>query len=644
MSHLSSNWRVLSLVVYLLCAVRNSLGQVQKCTAYSVSGTNNAQTGYATCSFTACPGVSYTISMCSNGGQCNGDTYLKLHDSANALVASNDNFCGKCSQITYLFTQGQCARHTIREGCKSATACSGTVVVVTTTNSPTLAPTSALPTTDPTILPTLLPTADPSTVPTEVPSVVPTPNPTAAPTLVPTAMPSSVKQRVKESPTWKVKSGYAFAAITTTGAAATWGRLTMADDPPVTDRVTKARVVIPADVVEITASRTAFVALLSKGAYQSWGAEDVIAGGTNSDIISTKFPTETSVQPNTFVASDAAFAGLNYEHSIVAFGAWGQGGNISEATILYNYSNHLTHQVHEITAAAGAFAALTWYRTVYTWGSPMLGAGVSSDTVPALVDVYKVCATRSAFAALLYSGRVLTWGDRYAGGNSTAVAEHLVSGVFHVIASQSVFVAFKNDGGLVTWGNAEYGGGYVHTAVNASMEVAFVAQTSTAFAAMTVDGSVVTWGMPSCGGESASVKHLLVDINAIYANNYAFAAVNQAGGVTTWGDAANGGVIPSDLRSSLSSGVVRIYSTLRAFAALKNDGSVVTWGNVHHGGDAAAAAPYLTSSVTAVCANDVAFTAILADGRAVVWGHSASVPYAGLLVNAPSFVGVNACA
>jgi hypothetical protein len=115
--------------------------------------------------------------------------------------------------------------------------------------------------------------------------------------------------------------------------------------------------------------------------------------------------------------------------------------------------------------------------------------------------------------------------------------------------------------------------------------------------------------------------------------------------VVTWGDAENGGVVPADLTQSLSSGVTEIFSTHRAFAALKGiPGELVLWGNAYHGANAEDAAPYLTSGVRTVCSNDVAFTALLRDGRAAVWGHTSSIPFAGLLHDAPSFVDSHTCA
>jgi hypothetical protein len=45
-----------------------------------------------------------------------------------------------------------------------------------------------------------------------------------------------------------------------------------------------------------------------------------------------------------------------------------------------------------------------------------------------------------------------------------------------------------------------------------------------AFAALKLGGTVVTWGNATAGGDSSAVAAELVDVVAIYANDFAFAA------------------------------------------------------------------------------------------------------------------------
>jgi hypothetical protein len=145
------------------------------CSFYSAKNTNNAAVHYATCSFTACGGASLVIS--SNCG-CVGDTYIRLYDETNLnLLASNDDYCGVCSQISY-FVSGSslnCNTFNLHQGCYSNRNCSATFTVTdqmvpTSYPSTTPFPTStSLPTLDPTYKPSFLPTASPSN-PTTTPS------------------------------------------------------------------------------------------------------------------------------------------------------------------------------------------------------------------------------------------------------------------------------------------------------------------------------------------------------------------------------------------------------------------------------------------------------------------------------------------
>lgn len=64
-----------------------------------------------------------------NLATCSGDTYLRVLDANGNEVATNDNFCGSCSSVTFRPTSTACAVYTIVEGCAGNGICSGTVAV-----------------------------------------------------------------------------------------------------------------------------------------------------------------------------------------------------------------------------------------------------------------------------------------------------------------------------------------------------------------------------------------------------------------------------------------------------------------------------------------------------------------------------------
>ena len=63
-----------------------------------------------------------------------------------------------------------------------------------------------------------------------------------------------------------------------------------------------------------------------------------------------------------------------------------------------------------------------------------------------------------AFALLTDWGAVVTWGHANSGGDSRGVAAQLSGGVQTVVGTTGAFAAVKVDGSVVTWGDADSGG------------------------------------------------------------------------------------------------------------------------------------------------------------------------------------------
>eukprot|EP00597_Dinobryon_sp_UTEXLB2267_P015099 CAMPEP_0170119432 /NCGR_PEP_ID=MMETSP0020_2-20130122/14390_1 /TAXON_ID=98059 /ORGANISM="Dinobryon sp., Strain UTEXLB2267" /LENGTH=871 /DNA_ID=CAMNT_0010348797 /DNA_START=71 /DNA_END=2686 /DNA_ORIENTATION=- len=167
------------------------------CAAYSATNTASATQNYATCTFTACAGVSLRIADC-DASRCasgvNNDQYIRLYDGSGAAVASNDDSCNRCSIITYT-TSGVCQKYTLFEGCYSSNSCSGvfTISDSSISSSPTTAAISS---------PSVVPTAP---LLTRVPTAVPTARLTALPTVTSNAIPTRLSTL---SPTPKTSTQY----------------------------------------------------------------------------------------------------------------------------------------------------------------------------------------------------------------------------------------------------------------------------------------------------------------------------------------------------------------------------------------------------------------------------------------------------
>ena len=139
-------------------------------------------------------GSVYTASMCASfgwgNGKCTGDAYMRIVDSNGVDLASNDDSCGKCSQVSYTSSSG-CTNVRLRIGCSGSSSCSGNVEYSTGPAptqkstpkptaapiyyyiSPTMGPTLRVPTLEPTVYtyPTY-PTRQPTIISTSVSAIV----------------------------------------------------------------------------------------------------------------------------------------------------------------------------------------------------------------------------------------------------------------------------------------------------------------------------------------------------------------------------------------------------------------------------------------------------------------------------------------
>jgi hypothetical protein len=501
---------------------------------------------------------------------------------------------------------------------------------------PTFAPTAVptAPSASPTAKPTTKPSASPTSQPSSQPSSQPASRPSAQPSTQPSFQPSinaDALQSILASPTYKVRNGFAFAAVGTDGKAQAWGEAAYGGD------ASAVQSQLDSGVMSVVASRFAFAAIQTDGSMTLWGVNTTTSG---LDRYGSLPYAVTNV-----VANPGAFAGVDTATGrVIAVGSQPGGGNVLDDAYCNGYSAQLSSGVRSIAASAGAFAAIKTDNTLLCWGNKHAGADVSSVFLSSLVGVQAVVATVSAFAVLLADNTVASWGNRWSGGDSSAVSGQLIE-VHHLTASRSCFVAFKKNSGVVVWGYGEHGGDTSAVAAALSSHVVQVAHTFTAMAALKADGTVVAWGEAGAGGDASAVHGDLHGVTCIVANSGGFSALTSTGGVVAWGTTDYGGSIPSDKVTALSSGVVSIAHTDRAFAALKNDGSVVVWGQAGHGGEPGAAVEaLLTSGVHTICANDVAFSAIKTDGLVVAWGHSVSVPTAGVQFTSSSLATGAQCA
>ncbi len=217
-----------------------------------------------------------------------------------------------------------------------------------------------------------------------------------------------------------------------------------------------------------------------------------------------------------------------------------------------------------IYSTDAAFAALKSDGSVVAWGNANQGGTAPSGVTNAGSNVVRIYSTSTAFAALKGDGTVFVWGNATNGGNAPSGVTNAGSNVIHIYSNRTAFAALKGDGTVVAWGGS--GGTAPSSVSNAGINIVHIYSNEYAFAALKGDGSVVAWGTASFGGTGSapsSVSSVGSNVIHIYGNGSAFAALKSDGTVVAWGNADEGGSLtsPIDVASQLGAGsnVIKIF-------------------------------------------------------------------------------------
>jgi serine protease len=94
--------------------------------AFSASNTNSAQQNTVNSTVNLTANTTYTIQTCGTGS---GDTYLRLYNSGGSQMASGDDGCTTGTATKFTYKPTTTAKYTIKAGCYSSYACSGTISI-----------------------------------------------------------------------------------------------------------------------------------------------------------------------------------------------------------------------------------------------------------------------------------------------------------------------------------------------------------------------------------------------------------------------------------------------------------------------------------------------------------------------------------
>ncbi|MGN5073609.1 Ig-like domain-containing protein [Aeromonas veronii] len=396
--------------------------------------------------------------------------------------------------------------------------------------------------------------------------------------------------------------------VTPLANVVTWGIGEGADSSSVASQLTNVRA--------ITANRTSYAALKGDGTVVTWG--NPYEGGDSSAV------TDQLVDVKAVFSSGGAFAALKNDGTVVAWG-----GSYNDEGVTSSVASQLTNVVDIIPGvddfSSGSFAVLKSDSTAIVWGSNVWGSEPLAFT-----GIKKIFGNASDFIAIKQDNTVL-----HLAGHGESCFPVGLTDVRDIFTSTSAFAAQKRDGTLVFWKGDGKNNPCVNEEISASASLVGDVKAVTsnnfsdAFAFLRGDGTVFTWGKGR-GGDSSHVQHLLVDVRAIYSNDFAFAAIKNDGTVVTWEwrfdlqsgpiEVGSSGGDSSSVSHQLTD-VATISGTSESFAALKHDGTVVTWGNRYDGGDSSSVQDKLTN-VKQIYSNLTAYSALKHDGTVVTWGRA----------------------
>lgn len=151
--------------------------------------------------------------------------------------------------------------------------------------------------------------------------------------------------------------------------------------------------------------------------------------------------------------------------------------------------------------------------------------------------------------------------------------------------------------------------------------VSTLVSTWAAFAALTTDGRVLFQHSDQMDRETQHQLKVRKDFIDITANTSAVAVLSQAGDILTWGRPANGGVAPSQPKSTEK--VVRLFSNHMAFGALTEQQRFFSWGDFLGGGNI----EQPIDNVVQVATTPMSFALLQATGQVSIWGDLAIKVY-----------------
>ena len=235
--------------------------------------------------------------------------------------------------------------------------------------------------------------------------------------------------------------------------------------------------------------------------------------------------------------------------------AWGRPKSI------INYGSEVPQDIAALTdivklwSATHSYIAQRRNGQLVAWGdgTNSFGVGDLPPAIAKLTDIIHVATASTGAAALRANGQVVGWGDY---GKNTlpqdrpwTVVPYEIARLRDILDVQALggpgFAALRRNGTVVTWGVTN------NSKVPSDLtDVVAITGSHDSIAALKKDGTVTVFGHPAMVSSWQTVRHLLVDVQAVYSSFDSFIALTASGKVISW--SFNKQFIPEALQGKVS--------------------------------------------------------------------------------------------
>lgn len=304
-----------------------------------------------------------------------------------------------------------------------------------------------------------------------------------------------------------------------------------------------------------------------------------------------------------------SFVALREDGTVFGWGYPGCGGGISESIMERN-------DIHEVHNYSGGSILGGKAPYIETWGESQQ---TPPETISSMSNIKQMFVNGNGGNVLSTEGKVYAWSNN---SDEALIPPEIVAlnDIKNIYVNAGACIALRSNNSIVGWGISNYGG-EIPDDILSLTDIDRVIPGIMSFTALRKNGSVVAWGEYSDGGmipDNISPRQDIIDVVHCYGYSFppkpivsAYVALCADGSLCSWGGLDVITNVPA------TKDVVSLTCGYMCCCALKKDGSTVSWGE----GINQSAVNDLLNNVQAVYAGCKSFVALKSDKTIVAWGN-----------------------